>query len=42
MGTTEHSSGGNTSPMAWHPVQGEVDVFTVTSCFMDRHRDDMQ
>ena len=32
MGTGEFNAGGNPA-MDWHPIQGEVEIFLVASCY---------
>ena len=32
MGTGEFNAGGNPT-MDWHPIQGEVEIFLVASCY---------
>ena len=37
MGTSEFNAGGNPA-MDWHPIQGEVEIFLVTSCHGNRDK----
>ena len=37
MGTAELDAGGNPA-IDWHPIQGEVEILLVTSCYRNRYK----